>query len=909
MLTRAVRLFAARPVPTLVLWVAVLSFGILSFTTLLPRAGFPAVDVPVTVVSGSYLADDPAVVDADVVRPALDAVSELDGVEHVDSFARANSFSLVVELGTDLTSEDGVDLLGAALDGAGLPADATLTLQPVDAARFANEFDVLVAVTGPPGTDAAAFDEVAGRLVDDLAGVADVERAEVLELVDTAADLDTGEAVVRQTTFNDYAVNAGEGLVFLPAVTVGVRAFDDTDQLDLSAGIDDALDDARAAGELGDGFDAAIAADFATQIESELSSLQQNTLTGVIAVTVVTFLLISWRASIVTAAFLVTVLAAVMGALWLLGISLNTISLFGVILALGLFVDDAVVITEAIDRFRRRGDSVLDTISTAIRRVGAASVSGTLTTVLVFTPLVFTSGILGDFIRQLPVTVIVGLLVSLVLSFVVIPTLSRYLVLSTDRSSGVLSRFESRLGDAAAGLPALLNHRRRLGLAVGASMIVLSIAAVAGSGVFAGRAGFDIFPLQDDADSLFVEIDFAPGTDLDRAADIAEGVQRTVVDELGDDVTGGFLYQGNERSAFLDLELVSFRDRATPAPELVDRLEPELAAIDGARVTVQQAAQGPPRDEFPFQVQVFGEDEGATRALAADLRDWLDGRALQTASGSEVRIVESIITLGDVVARDDGRRLLEVRARFDDDDQTANTAAAEEAVTEEFDADRLAGHGLGADALGFDLGFESDNEESFASLGVVFPIALLSMLVLLVAQFRSILQPLLIFLAIPFTFFGVFGGLLLTGNPISFFAVIGLIGLVGIAVNNTILLVDFANQERRDGADPVTAISSAVKLRFRPLVTTTLTTVAGLLPLALTDPFWEPLAFTIIFGLLSSTALVLLAFPYYYLLVEAIRSLLARLRGRIGRAVGRGPDGGEPARRNDPDPHPAPASV
>ena len=90
-------------------------------------------------------------------------------------------------------------------------------------------------------------------------------------------------------------------------------------------------------------------------------------------------------------------------------------------------------------------------------------------------------------------------------------------------------------------------------------------------------------------------------------------------------------------------------------------------------------------------------------------------------------------------------------------------------------------------------------------------------------------------------------------------------------MNNSILLVDFANQERDLGADRKTAISTAIRRRFRPLVATSLTTVGGLLPLALSDPFWEALAFTIIFGLLSSTFLVIISFPYYYLGIEWLR--------------------------------------
>jgi multidrug efflux pump subunit AcrB len=157
-------------------------------------------------------------------------------------------------------------------------------------------------------------------------------------------------------------------------------------------------------------------------------------------------------------------------------------------------------------------------------------------------------------------------------------------------------------------------------------------------------------------------------------------------------------------------------------------------------------------------------------------------------------------------------------------------------------------------------------------------------LVLLAVQFRSVAQSLLIFLAIPFSFLGVFTILSATDNPLSFLVVVGFVALIGVAVNNTILLVEAANHARRDGASAAEAIQEAVTRRFRPLVATTLTTVVGLLPLALSDPFWESLGFTLIGGLVSSTFLVLLSFPAYYLALEAVRTPLRNAaRRRMGR--------------------------
>jgi len=198
--------------------------------------------------------------------------------------------------------------------------------------------------------------------------------------------------------------------------------------------------------------------------------------------------------------------------------------------------------------------------------------------------------------------------------------------------------------------------------------------------------------------------------------------------------------------------------------------------------------------------------------------------------------------------------------------------STEEYLARAFPPESLAARSLDDDALDFDFGLESDNQEDFAALNVAGGIALLLMLVLLTIQFRSLAQSMLIFLAIPFSFLGVFAALSASDNPLSFLAVVGFIALIGVAVNNTILLVDAANQERRAGASAGDAIGAAVTSRFRPLVATTITTVAGLLPLSLSDPFWESLGFTLMGGLVSSTILVLVSFPAFYLGLEAVRT-------------------------------------
>lgn len=139
-------------------------------------------------------------------------------------------------------------------------------------------------------------------------------------------------------------------------------------------------------------------------------------------------------------------------------------------------------------------------------------------------------------------------------------------------------------------------------------------------------------------------------------------------------------------------------------------------------------------------------------------------------------------------------------------------------------------------------------------------------------------------MAIPFSLFGITLGLYLTDNAFSFFAMLGFFALIGLSIKNTILLTDYANQARRKGAGAVDAAIEALGERFRPLIATSLTAVVSLIPLAILSPFWEGLAVVLIFGLLSSTFLVITVFPYYYLGAEFIRIRTSRAYWRSRRS-------------------------
>jgi multidrug efflux pump subunit AcrB len=169
-------------------------------------------------------------------------------------------------------------------------------------------------------------------------------------------------------------------------------------------------------------------------------------------------------------------------------------------------------------------------------------------------------------------------------------------------------------------------------------------------------------------------------------------------------------------------------------------------------------------------------------------------------------------------------------------------------------------------AIGGEL---ESREESFGGMYQAILIAFIGIFGVLVLQFRSYLQPLIVFSAIPLAVIGSILALLLTGNTFSFTAFIGFTSLVGIVINNSIILVDYTNQLRRQGKDTLSALKEAGETRFLPIILTTATTIGGLLPLTLSGgTLWAPMGWTIIGGLTVSTFLTLLVVPMLYLVLE-----------------------------------------
>ncbi len=860
-------------------WISLFVFGLLSYTVFMQRQGFPAVNVPVSVVNGLYLVNDKSVVDQQLSQPIVAAIKDVDGVIGTTTTATDNQLTVVVEYDETLSSAEGSARVETRLSEVKkeLPEQAQLTFQAIDATRFNNKYDVLVAVSSQDQT-VGERNQNARAIADKLRDtIPEAITVEAVEQIKTGTNPVTGQPAEEQVSFDWFGERKDSSIEVIESTVIGITARDGEDVIAFEDSVNAAVAEVNSSGEFS-GITVANAAGFAPTIKQQVGSLQTNLFEGLLIVILVSLVFIGVRAGALAALGMLVTLTATIGILFASGITLNTISLFGLVLCLGLIVDDTIIMIEAIDRQRRAKKPLPEAIKVATKKVALASAAGTFTTMLGFAPLLFIGGILGEFIRVLPITIIISLAMSLVVSLFFIPFVSRWFLGSAPKTThksnpfGLIRRGADKLAYGISHLIMRANTRRRK-IGYGLTAVAISLAFIMATGPVFGQLKFDIFPNAKDSDTLSVEYSFAPGLSLAQAEAITADANKIIVEQASSDLEKiTYLGLSNNRSARANLSLTSYKERERTADQIAQDIENAIT-IEGARIVVNQQSAGPPKEEFPFKVQIDATNPQQAEVVAQKLAAFLNGRVITRDNGTTAKVSE-VIYNGEqaTITRLNGERTVQVSAAFDASDTSALVQAAQQLVQDEFMSDSANFNGLEASAIAFDFGSESDNQESFESVLIALPILVIMMFVLLALQFKSFFQPILILIAVPFSFFGVAVALLLTNNPLSFFVMVAFFALIGISVNNSILLTDYANQARRRGLSPRQAMAEAVTERTRPLLTTSLTSILALVPLALSDPFWESLAITLIGGLTASAVLVLISFPYYYLALEAVRS-------------------------------------
>lgn len=872
--------FFNRPRKTALIWLIVTVFGFVSYTTLLKREGFPAIQTPYALVNGSYVVNDAAKVDEKVAGPVDKFILKQDGVKSVSSSAQGNFFTIAVQYedGVDAKSKSKQIQVGLNKNNI-LPKNAVLQIKPFEFGFTDRGDDLVVSLYSKKNnSDTKELVKKGEQLAEYFRSknIADVESVSLINPYEKTLNQLTGKPELTQKTFDRFGSRQENKNNFYNSVGIGFSAKQGSDNLKLDQSVQDAIRGALKTDQF-KGYSAKVSASYAPQIKAQISELQRVLLEGLIAVLVVGSIVIAIRASLVTVLSMLTVLATVNGLLYLIGYSLNTITLFTLILGLALIIDDTIIMVEALDAQRKRQKTAGEAVKVATGKVSRAMISATLTAVLSFAPLIFVGGILGEFIRAIPVTMMSALIISLFAALIFIPLFARYLLLNKGQvGSNYVGSFaagiEHNIAEIIAKPMLKTKHSKPKLAAVSLTAILFSFIFIGTGGWFFQKVTFNIFPSSKDANELSVTLNFPANTDIKQAEKAADSADKIIAKTTGRNFDQASYYgQATIRSATLYVYLTDYSEREITSPQIVNNLEKNFKEFNQASVTVSQLDAGPPASEFALRIDSSKNRTEALK-LSKDIANYLETTTLKRPDDSVAKIKSTQAGTSDSFTREDGKQFVTTTASFEDNDTTTLVNLAKEAVQNEFTGKKLAKYGFTKDDLKYDFGQEDENQDSFKTLALAFPLVLLAIYVLLIVQFRSFIQPLFIFMAIPFSLFGITLGLYLTDNPFSFFAMLGFFALIGLSIKNTILLTDFANQSRRAGLGAVDAIHEALAERFRPLIATSLTAVVSLVPLYLTSPFWESLTVVLIFGLLSSTFLVVTVFPYYYLAGEFLRS-------------------------------------
>ena len=854
-----------------IIWTTILAIGLICYLQAMKREGFPNVQSPIGSAIISYPINSKELVDQKITKPVVEEALKNDKVKKVTGIASDNGSNIIIEYKESADAEvENNKIYDSIRNNNLIPAEAKIEFSKVLAGKYRSKYDVLVAVH----SDNLKSDELysySQKINEQFKSQLEGSKIEVIEQT-ASLKLPNGNEQSFVQGYDWYGNREGEEIKIAPSFILGVQKPENKDLIAYNEEINSTINRFNSSNQ---DIKASVAAAEAPVVESQIEMLQENLLEGILIVSLICLAFISIRAGIVASIAMLATLTLSMIILYISGITLNTITLFALILCLGLIVDDTVIMIEAIEKYEGQFTSFLEAIKFSANRVAVASLAGTLTTMLGFAPLLFITGVLGKFIRILPITVIVSLAVSLLVSVTFVPFFARVTQVKKRKKKHSINPFVSLEKSIGKNLHNLIiktdtKSKKFAAIIISASLglIIITLGTIKLSAL-----KFDIFPQTKNTNNLKVVFSVPQSQtiqySLDKSAEINNKVNESI-SEYVDSIS--YYSSGNSQGGTIQIKLTPYQTRDITSQKVLEKLKLKLRKIEGVKIYASQVDVGPPKDEFPFRVQINNKGPEKAILAAESINKFLNGKEIKRPNSSIAKINKTEFNINSpVTTRINNNQVIEVKAGFDSDDISTLVNITKTDVEKYLDneANRF---GLSKNDFSFDFGSESSNQESFKGVIYALPLLVIAMYILLAIQFKGFIQPLLIFIAVPFSLPGVAIGLASTNNPISFFAVVGFFALIGISVNNTIMLVDFANQRRREGFGSREAMAQAIKARIRPLLVTSTTAVVALIPLVLTNPFWESLAVTLMFGLISSTILVTTIFPYYYLAVEKIRS-------------------------------------
>jgi len=627
------------------------------------------------------------------------------------------------------------------------------------------------------------------------------------------------------------------------------------------------------------------------------------------------------------------------------GYGLQQMSIVGLIIALGLLVDNAIVVTESIHRENKLGNDINNAAAIGTTKVAWAIASGTITTMLAFLPMLMIQSNTGDFIRSMPVTVVLVLLASLLVALTLTPLLASKLLVAIEKGSKpkppkikTLQHYANKFAEKR--YTNTLKTLMRYKLAVIVASLLMLVAMLS----LFGQVGVSLFP-KAEKPMLLINVTTPANSSLAYTDKVLQQVRQHVKQyDLVDKVALN-IGNANPRIYYNEVPkrgmirfgqaLLVLKDyQYDEVTALVKNLREDFNDWQQAEITVKEFTQGPVTDQL-IAIRLLSESlsdlEQVANDLTAKMRTLsgvvnidnpigmantelaltIDYQQAALSGVSIERLDKTISTLlsgttvgqfndtnGEdypIIIRQKSPNIDSFSAIEIMNNQGVAIPLEQLAAIElkkggsdffhhqklrmaKVSADVETGYSVGETTqelvnyleqydlpagMNFTLGGEEESrQKTFAGLTQVMLITAMGIFAVLVLQFKSILQPMIIFSSIPFAMAGAIVGLYLTGLSFSMMAFVGLISLFGIVVNNAIILIDSTNVNLRLGLDKRTAILKASAVRFTPILLTTLTTIGGLIPLTLYGgSLWQPLGVVLIAGLCVSALSSFLLVP------------------------------------------------
>ena len=1017
-----IRFFAGHPTAANLLMILLFALGIIALPTM-RRETFPDFSASMVEVSVAYAGASAEEIEEAVCQRIEDAIEGLTDVLEVRCDAREGFASATIEMedGGDITRF----LADVTTEVEAIDNFPDLAEDPV--IRQLNRTDqvVSIAITGPMSeadlrvyaeevrTRLNRLDDVSqatlqgfserqirialdaqalrqhGLSVADIAGVVerqsvnlpsgtvetverdilvrfDDERRDPLALADllilgseSGAEIRLGQIA----TITDRFENAEDRVEFdgRRAALIQVSKTKDQDTLTVMAAVRAFLETEQAMAPPGVTF--ALTRDTASIVEDRLDMLTVNMSVGLGLVFLVMWLFFSIRFSFWTALGLPASFAGTLFVMTTLGYSIDMMTMVALLIAVGLLMDDSVVIAENIATHLSKGASPLDAAINGTREVAAGVFSSFITSICVFAPLGFLAGDMGQVLQVVPIVLIMTLSVSLIEAFLILPHHMAH-ALRHERPSALRRRFDTVFDRV---------RERGLGRLVDVAIkwryltagLVVMVFLVSLSMLVGGRLQFQAFP-ELDGDVIEARILLPQGTPLAHTQDVVVEVGEALgrVDDAfapdqpdGQSLVRSVLVQYNTNAdafesgphiATVTADLLSAEIRNARLDDVLNVWRQEVGTIpDVLSLTFAEPTTGPAGQ--PIEIRLSGDDLNELNAAAAELMAWLGSysgvidlnsdlrpgkpeirlrlregalamgldastianqlrAAYQGQTASEIQVgTESFeidvqlapsdqdslsdldlftVTLpsgGQVplsavavvesgrgfarIARIDGRRTVTIRG--DIDRRLGNLSA----ILQDTETQYLPGFLSRHPGVDVELEGEAANQaETQASLITGFMLGVLGIFLLLSFQFRSYIEPVIVMVAIPLGLIGVIWGHMVMGIDLTLPSIMGLASLSGIVVNDSILLVMFVKRNAAAGLDVVDAARQASRERFRPILITTATTIAGMLPLlferSLQAQVLIPLVTSLVFGILAATVLILVVLPALYAILS-----------------------------------------